>query len=64
MNYSPHLKNGQDVLVAAHGNSLRALVMKLDDLSSEEVIQMEISTGKPFTMRQMEKVLENKSVIL
>ena len=43
----PHLKNGQDVLVAAHGNSLRALVMKLDDLSSEEVIQMEISTGKP-----------------
>ena len=43
----PHLKNGQDVLVAAHGNSLRALVMKLDDLSSQEVIQMEIKTGKP-----------------
>ena len=43
----PHLKNGHDVLVAAHGNSLRALVMKLDDLSSQEVIQMEIKTGKP-----------------
>ena len=43
----PHLKNGQDVLVAAHGNSLRALVMKLDGLSSQEVIQMEIKTGKP-----------------
>ncbi len=41
------LKNGQDVLVAAHGNSLRALVMKLDDLSSQEIIQMEIKTGKP-----------------
>tara|TARA_B100000579_G_C22489495_1_gene691742 strand:+ start:24 stop:635 length:612 start_codon:yes stop_codon:yes gene_type:complete len=41
------LKNGQDVLVAAHGNSLRALVMKLDDLSSQDVIQMEIKTGKP-----------------
>jgi 2,3-bisphosphoglycerate-dependent phosphoglycerate mutase len=42
----PHLKGGRSVLVAAHGNSLRAIVMFLDRLSKEEVVQLEIATGE------------------
>ncbi len=36
---------GGDVLVVAHGNCLRALVMALDDLSPAEVEQLELATG-------------------
>lgn len=43
----PRLINGENVLVAAHGNSLRSLVMQLDKLSKEEVIALEIPTGAP-----------------
>src|SRR5438552_51383 len=43
----PDLMAGKNVLVVAHGNSLRALVMHLDHLSREEVIQLEIPTGIP-----------------
>jgi 2,3-bisphosphoglycerate-dependent phosphoglycerate mutase len=43
----PDLKAGQDVLVVAHGNSLRALVMHLDGLSHAEVLELEIPTGAP-----------------
>jgi len=38
---------GQNILIAAHGNSLRSLVMQLDNLSKEEVIALEIPTGAP-----------------
>jgi 2,3-bisphosphoglycerate-dependent phosphoglycerate mutase len=41
------LKAGQDVLVSAHGNSLRSIVMALDHLSKEEVLALEIPTGVP-----------------
>jgi 2,3-bisphosphoglycerate-dependent phosphoglycerate mutase len=43
----PRLTQGENILVAAHGNSLRSLVMQLDDLSKEEVIELEIPTGAP-----------------
>jgi 2,3-bisphosphoglycerate-dependent phosphoglycerate mutase len=43
----PDLRAGKNVLVAAHGNSLRALVMHLDALTRDQVIQLEIPTGKP-----------------
>ena len=43
----PRLEQGQNVFVAAHGNSLRSIVMHLDHLSEEEVLQLEIPTGKP-----------------
>ena len=47
----PHVLRGETVLVAAHGNSLRALVMALDGLSSEEILKMEIGTGVPIVYR-------------
>ena len=43
----PKLSDGENILVAAHGNSLRSLVMQLDHLSKEEVIALEIPTGAP-----------------
>ncbi len=44
---APELKSGKNVLIAAHGNSLRALVMMLDDVSEEEITQFNIPTGIP-----------------
>lgn len=43
----PDLKAGKTVLVAAHGNSLRALVKYLDGMSDEEVVGLNIPTGIP-----------------
>jgi len=43
----PKLLEGENILVAAHGNSLRSLVMQLDNLSKEEVVALEIPTGAP-----------------
>ena len=43
----PRVLKGERVLVAAHGNSLRALVMLLDRLSQEEVLALNIATGAP-----------------
>ena len=42
---------GQRVLVAAHGNSLRALVMVLDKLTPKTIPQMELETGVPLVYR-------------
>jgi len=41
------IKRGLNVIVAAHGNSLRAIVMKLDNLSKEQVLELNIATGVP-----------------
>ncbi len=43
----PDIKKGKNVLVAAHGNSLRSIVMKLDNLTREQVIELNIPTGVP-----------------
>ena len=44
---APDIKAGKRVIIAAHGNSLRALVKYLDDLSEEEVLKLNIPTGMP-----------------
>ena len=43
------LKNGKNVLVAAHGNSLRSIVMFIENISKENVVKLEIQTGVPRT---------------
>ena len=45
----PKVEEGLDVLVAAHGNSLRALVMELEGINSDEIVKLEIATGDPLT---------------
>jgi len=43
----PELQQGKNILISAHGNSLRSIVMFIDQLSKEEVLQLEIPTGTP-----------------
>ncbi|GGK24252.1 2,3-bisphosphoglycerate-dependent phosphoglycerate mutase [Salinarimonas ramus] len=47
----PRVMRGERVLVAAHGNSLRALMMVLDGMTTEEVSKLELPTGIPFVYR-------------
>ena len=43
----PHVCDGKNILVAAHGNSLRSLIKFLDDISDEDIVKLEIPTGAP-----------------
>ena len=45
----PHVTAGESVLVVAHGNSLRSIVMRLDGLTKEQVLELNIATGAPIT---------------
>jgi 2,3-bisphosphoglycerate-dependent phosphoglycerate mutase len=47
----PEVKAGRNVIVAAHGNSLRALVMKLDNLTREQVLALNLATGAPIVYK-------------
>jgi 2,3-bisphosphoglycerate-dependent phosphoglycerate mutase len=44
---APTIRSGQRVIIAAHGNSLRALVKYLDNISDEEIVELNIPTGVP-----------------
>ena len=57
-NIIPELIEGLNILVAAHGNSLRALVMELEEISSEEIVELEISTGVPLVYKFEENKIE------
>jgi 2,3-bisphosphoglycerate-dependent phosphoglycerate mutase len=46
-NIIPQLEEGKNVLISAHGNSLRSIVMFIDNLTKEQVLDLEIPTGKP-----------------
>ncbi|HEX2055136.1 MAG TPA: 2,3-bisphosphoglycerate-dependent phosphoglycerate mutase [Nitrospiraceae bacterium] len=58
----PHLAKGETILIAAHGNSLRALVMQLDELTREQVLELNIPTGAPlcYELSKDGKVLSRK----
>ncbi len=47
----PHVLRGERVLISAHGNSLRALIMALDGLTPDEVVKLELATGVPVVYR-------------
>jgi 2,3-bisphosphoglycerate-dependent phosphoglycerate mutase len=47
----PHVLRGETVLIAAHGNSLRALIMALDGLAGAAVAKLELATGVPIIYR-------------
>jgi 2,3-bisphosphoglycerate-dependent phosphoglycerate mutase len=47
----PHVLRGGAVLVAAHGNSLRALIMALEGISGPEIVKLELATGVPIVYR-------------
>ena len=47
----PEIVKGKNVIVAAHGNSLRALIMVLEGLSGDQILQRELQTGAPIIYR-------------
>jgi 2,3-bisphosphoglycerate-dependent phosphoglycerate mutase len=47
----PQVLAGKNVIVSAHGNSLRALIMQLDKLSTEEILKLNLPTGEPYVYR-------------
>ena len=44
---APAIKSGKSVIIAAHGNSLRALIKYLLNISDEEILNLNLTTGKP-----------------
>ncbi len=56
------IRQGKNVLVVAHGNSNRSIVMKLEDLSKEEVLELNLETGVPlvYTLDDHGKILDKK----
>lgn len=60
----PRVLNGERVIVAAHGNSLRALVMVLDRLTPDTIPSMELDTGVPLVYRlKADSTVESKKVL-
>lgn len=44
---APHLEKGETVLISAHGNSLRSIVMYIENLTPDEIVKFEFPTGTP-----------------
>ncbi len=60
----PHVLRGETVLIAAHGNSLRALIMVLDGLTKDEVVKLELPTGLPIVYRlNQDSTVASKEVL-
>lgn len=60
----PHLKKGENVLVSAHGNSLRALVKFLDNISDIDVEKLNIATGEIYLYEiNKEGNIQNKKIL-
>ena len=50
----PEIESGKNVLVSAHGNSLRSIVMHIEGISPEDIVSLEIPTGVPMLYRHDE----------
>lgn len=60
----PEIKAGKNVIIAAHGNSLRAILMHLEKLTPEEIVKVEIPTGVPIVYEMSEAgEVVNKKVL-
>ena len=60
----PTIKTGKNIIIAAHGNSLRALVKHLEKISDDEINSLEIPTGKPLVYELDENILFKKHCYL
>ena len=56
----PALQKNKNVIISAHGNSLRALVKFIEEISKEEIVKLEIATGEPIFYEFNEKKLQRK----
>jgi 2,3-bisphosphoglycerate-dependent phosphoglycerate mutase len=60
----PDLRAGKNVLVVAHGNSLRAIIMQLEGLTPEQILQVELPTGEPWLYRLGEGLQVEQKLML
>ena len=60
----PYLKEGKNVIVAAHGNSLRSIVMHLEHLTKEQVLELNLETAVPrvYELDSNLKILSSKDL--
>jgi 2,3-bisphosphoglycerate-dependent phosphoglycerate mutase len=58
------VQSGKKVIIAAHGNSLRALVKYLDNISNEEIVELNIPTGIPLVYELKEDLTPIRSFYL
>jgi 2,3-bisphosphoglycerate-dependent phosphoglycerate mutase len=56
----PALQKNKNVIISAHGNSLRALVKFIEEISKEEIVKLEIATGEPIFYKFNENKLQRK----
>ena len=56
----PALQKNKNVIISAHGNSLRALVKFIEEISEEEIVKLEIATGEPIFYEFNENKLQRK----
>tara|TARA_X000001036_G_scaffold219544_3_gene205521 strand:+ start:5663 stop:6406 length:744 start_codon:yes stop_codon:yes gene_type:complete len=63
-NISPHVKSGKKIMIVAHGNSLRALVKHLDNISNEDIVRLNIPTGIPLVYELDENLTPIKNYYL
>ena len=61
---APQLKDGKNVLVVAHGNSLRSLIKHIENISDEDIMGVEIATGEPIVYDIDENLnIVNKTIL-
>ena len=61
---APEIRSGKNIIIAAHGNSLRALVKYLDEMTDEAVLELNIPTGVPLVYELDENLKPIKSEYL
>ena len=61
----PQIKAGKNVIVAAHGNSLRSMIMQIEQLTPEQILKVELATGAPIIYRLDEAghVIEKQALV-
>ena len=61
---APTVRAGKQVIIAAHGNSLRALVKYLDDVSDQDIVELNIPTGQPLVYELDDELRPNRNYYL
>ena len=60
----PEVLSGRRVLISAHGNSLRALIMALEGLTPDEIVKRELATGLPIVYRlKADSRIESREIL-
>ena len=60
-NILPKLHDGENVIITAHGNSLRSIIMHVEDLNEEAIVSVEIATGIPIVYEYEHKKISKKT---